>query len=303
MARGKWFLPYKANKLNYEDVGYSPYFVQHDIGFSGDKIFRAVKWNGPNSGTFTLVGEPHSAGDTAPYGKRARAADTRKARAKAVSDVHRLAGGKLEENPRMRRRKRNNADARELELFIENDSRLYHSQHQPIIKNLELKKAKGIYDHAKAVKLFRYLVDRADKMYFKQYGSGDGKHVTMSTATRNEVADSLARSFETESNLGNYKHLLPKKYQKNPRAGEVVVRKKAGIGWYLVKDGKHLGVQMTNGDIVGYYANKSLAQKAADRMNEPPVWMPGYRKRHPVKNTRTRRRATGRRRTRRSRRY
>lgn len=93
MARGKWFIPYKRNRLNYEDVGADPYYVQHDIGFSGDKLFRAVRWNGPNSGTFTLVGEVRSAGDTAGFGKRATAADTRKAHAKAVADARRLAGG------------------------------------------------------------------------------------------------------------------------------------------------------------------------------------------------------------------
>jgi len=47
MARGKWFLPYKKNQINYEDIGVLPYLVQHDIGFSGDKIFTAMKWNGP----------------------------------------------------------------------------------------------------------------------------------------------------------------------------------------------------------------------------------------------------------------
>lgn len=99
MARGKWFLPYRRSRLNYEDVGVMPYLVQHDIGFNGDKLFRAVKWNGPNSGTFSLVGEVHSAGDTAGYGKKAKAADTRKAHAKAVADAKQLAG---KQNPRRR---------------------------------------------------------------------------------------------------------------------------------------------------------------------------------------------------------
>jgi len=98
MARGKWFLPYKKNRINYEDIGVLPYLVQHDIGFNGDKLFRVVKWNGPGSGTFSLVGETHSAGDTAGYGKRATASDTRKARARAVADARRLAG---KQNPRL----------------------------------------------------------------------------------------------------------------------------------------------------------------------------------------------------------
>jgi hypothetical protein len=35
------------------------------------------------------------------------------------------------------------SEARELELYIENDSQLYHSQTQPIMKNLATKMAKG----------------------------------------------------------------------------------------------------------------------------------------------------------------
>lgn len=121
-------------------------------------------------------------------------------------------------NPK-RRRNMDQSAARELELFIENDGDLYRQQYTPILKNLALKKAKGIYDHAKAVKLFRYMVDRADKIYFSQadpWRRQSGKVLT-DTATRNHVADSLARKFEREYDLGNYGSLLPKKYQKNPR--------------------------------------------------------------------------------------
>lgn len=286
MARGKWFLPYRAGKLNYEDIGLMPYLIQHDIGFNGDKLFRVVKWV-PESRHFVLQGTVYSGGDTAGFGKRSTAADNRKARAKAVAEAKQLAG-ESRSNP-TRRRNMDQSAARELELFIENDGDLYRQQYTPILKNLALKKAKGIYDHAKAVKLFRYMVDRADKIYFSQadpWRRQSGKVLT-DTATRNHVADSLARKFEREYDLGNYGNLLPKKYQKNPRTGGVSVRKKAGVGWYLVSGGEHLGVQMTNGDIVGYYATKDLAQKAADRMNEPPVWMPGFRKRHPVRNSRS----------------
>jgi len=161
MAGGKWFLPYKKNRINYEDVGAMPYLVQHDIGFNGDKLFRAVKWNGPNSGTFSLVGTVRSAGDTAGYGQKAKAADTRKAHAKAVADARRMGG------------------------------------------------------------------------------------------------------------------------MQNPRRGTggVTVKRKKGVGWYLVEGRQQLGVKMSNGDIVAYYATKELAQRAADRANQPPVWMPGQRSR------------------------
>lgn len=45
MARRKqkWFLPFQRSKVNYEDVGLYPYLLQHDVGFSGRKLYRPVK--------------------------------------------------------------------------------------------------------------------------------------------------------------------------------------------------------------------------------------------------------------------
>ena len=48
---------------------------------------------------------------------------------------------------------------RELGLFIENDSQLYHSQQLPIEKNLKIKGMKGTYDPRLAVKLWSYLIE------------------------------------------------------------------------------------------------------------------------------------------------
>lgn len=42
----KWLLPFKRNKKNYEDVGYLPFALEHDIGFSGNKMYRPVKVEG-----------------------------------------------------------------------------------------------------------------------------------------------------------------------------------------------------------------------------------------------------------------
>ena len=61
-------------------------------------------------------------------------------------------------------------EADELELFIENEERLYHSQFVPICKNVQRRMAKGTYDSAKAVKLFMYLVDRGARMYCAEHG-------------------------------------------------------------------------------------------------------------------------------------
>ena len=118
-------------------------------------------------------------------------------------------------------------DARELELFIENDSALYRQQHVPIQANLVLKVAKGVYDHGKAVKLFGYLAESGAKKYAKEYGGPGVKWNEMfPVKVRQEVARRLADHFKVEQELGNYDHLLPKKYQaegtkgkKNPRGG------------------------------------------------------------------------------------
>ncbi len=114
-------------------------------------------------------------------------------------------------------------EVRELQLFIENDGALYRQQYQPILKNLALKKARGVYDSAKAAKLFGYLVDAGAKKYAREFASPGEWNRMFTVADRKEVARNLTRDFETEHDLGNYKHLLPAKYQ---RVANPVVRDK-----------------------------------------------------------------------------
>jgi len=52
--RQKWALPYKRFKINVEDIGYDPFYLQHDIGFSGTKIYRPLERS--KSGGFILRG-------------------------------------------------------------------------------------------------------------------------------------------------------------------------------------------------------------------------------------------------------
>lgn len=80
-------------------------------------------------------------------------------------------------NPRRRKRRRRNPNgseitAHELVLFIVNDGDLYRQQTQPILKNLAKKIKKGVYDHAKAVKLWGYLADNGAQRYTKESSSG-----------------------------------------------------------------------------------------------------------------------------------
>jgi hypothetical protein len=83
--------------------------------------------------------------------------------------------------------------ARELVLHADNDEQLYRSSHQPIIKNLARKKAKGIYDHEKATKLWGYHADRAAQSYHKAHGSANQKwHHMFSKADRMKAAKQFA---------------------------------------------------------------------------------------------------------------
>ena len=99
--------------------------------------------------------------------------------------------------------------ARELELYIDNDSQLYHSQFIPIVKNLMLKRRKGVYDREKAVKLFMYLMDSGAKKYVAEFGTRGQKIDTMfNRNTRLQAARVFRDSFETEAELGNYDRLI-----------------------------------------------------------------------------------------------
>lgn len=133
--------------------------------------------------------------------------------------------------------------AHELFLFIENDGDLYRQQYQPILKNLVTKQAKGVYDKDKAIKLWMYLVELGAKKYVREYGSG-AWHEMFNVPTRREVAVQLNDHFLTESALGAYVSLLPKKYSAAAVAARAArkLRVSAGIWkpdtvgdyWYVI---------------------------------------------------------------------
>ena len=105
-------------------------------------------------------------------------------------------------------------ESTELELFIVNDGRLYEQQALPILKNLALKKAKGIYQRDGAVKLYGYLADAGAKKYAREISGGESEwNRIFSVADRKAVATTLADFFETEWKLGHYRDLLPAKYK------------------------------------------------------------------------------------------
>lgn len=122
-----------------------------------------------------------------------------------------LSGSRTTRRPRQLR---GHAEQSELRLFIDNDGDLYRQQTTPIHKNLVTKIAKGDYNATKAEKLWLYLVDAGAKKYAKDAGSGGTWHEMFPISDRREVAKELNRHFLVEQKLGNFDHLLPKKYQR-----------------------------------------------------------------------------------------
>ena len=88
---------------------------------------------------------------------------------------------------------------RELLLFIENDPTLHRRQTIPFRDNLTKKFNKGIYDHAKAPKLWQYLVDNGARKYCKYFGGTVRavfpKHI------REQVAQELANEWRIYGGL------------------------------------------------------------------------------------------------------
>lgn len=98
--------------------------------------------------------------------------------------------------------------ARELELYIDNTSNLSpwgpRGQGRDIAKNLVRKMRAGKYDPDKAPKLWGYLATSAAKQYAKEYGNPREWATTFTPATRDMVAESLARDFEDRYKAGDW---------------------------------------------------------------------------------------------------
>ena len=92
--------------------------------------------------------------------------------------------------------------ADELELLATNDAELYRRQYVPIIKNLMRKRAKGIYDHNLAIKLWRYLIDRVAKQE-----AGPMARVKFPGIVRNLAAKSIADIELGKMDDGEYSEL------------------------------------------------------------------------------------------------
>jgi hypothetical protein len=84
-------------------------------------------------------------------------------------------------------------EARELKLFIDNDSRLYRQRFLPIMRNLSNKMKKGQYKPTLANRAFMYLVNDGVKKYISDMG---GDKDTFSRADKKVVAKEYVQEFE-----------------------------------------------------------------------------------------------------------
>lgn len=119
--------------------------------------------------------------------------------------------------PRRRRGLRGPAEAHELQLFCENDGDLHRRQGSYIEKALITRMAKGTYDHELSKKAWGYLVESCARKYAQEFGGVWNQ--LFSPADRREVSAKFADHFLAEAKLGNYDHLLPKKYKKKTLHG------------------------------------------------------------------------------------
>lgn len=123
--------------------------------------------------------------------------------------------------------------ATELKLYIDNDADLYRRQTTSILKNLATKKARGVYKHDLAVKLFGYLVQAGAKKYADEFEPTLRVwHQIFDAPTRRAVAEALTKDFEAEYRHGNYDNLLPKKYQKLEKTSSSHATKKKTLADY-----------------------------------------------------------------------
>jgi len=91
----------------------------------------------------------------------------------------------------------NEHEVRELQLYVENDSRVYHSRLIPIYKNFQRKKANGTYEHELAVKGMMYAVNDSNKNYKNDFG------YSFTVSVRQAVARNMVNFFEDEYSAGN----------------------------------------------------------------------------------------------------
>jgi len=92
----------------------------------------------------------------------------------------------------------NEEAARELVLYVTNDSDLYHRQAILIMDNLARKMRRGQYDHDLAVKAWAWLANAGAKKYAKEFATASEWAAIFSPATRLMAAQELRDHYDED---------------------------------------------------------------------------------------------------------
>lgn len=87
--------------------------------------------------------------------------------------------------------------AHELALYVISTGEYYRRDVPQIMANLRAKIRRGVYDHARAVKLWQYLADRAARDYTREHGTGGGFGI-FTPATRVAAAREIQQHYDEE---------------------------------------------------------------------------------------------------------
>jgi hypothetical protein len=167
--------------------------------------------------------------------------------------------------------------ARELVLTAYNDNDLYRQSYDPIIKNLQKKVAKGVYDTEMAKKLWGYHADRAAQKYAKEQGDGTPWNRMFSPATRRAAAEQFEQEAREEIGADQVNEISDKTVQNyKDKAWDEFARgndkRGAGIGRALDKQRGAPGHVKTTGQddqldelgsgTLGSYIKKASSDRA-----------------------------------------
>jgi hypothetical protein len=127
--------------------------------------------------------------------------------------------------------------AEELVLTTDNNGDIYRQQTLSILTNLATKKARGDYNHDKAVQAFMYLAETGARAYVRDFGGG-AWHEVFPIEVRRLAATHWRNEFEQNYANGEYERLLPMKYRQptpqQARALVIFIKKHGEAKWKLI---------------------------------------------------------------------
>jgi len=126
--------------------------------------------------------------------------------------------------------------AEDLELYIDNESDLYHMIWVPITTELTRRKDAGTYNSNEAVTAFLFLIGDGSRKYVKEFPES-----SISEEVQHETAESMQDRFEVEHSLGNYAYLVPEITDSQKEFIEMCYKIGMKNGWcsgkYAMQDG------------------------------------------------------------------